>query len=138
MIKKYYKTSFIYALFGLFIGAFYREYTRIIGFKGHTSLSLAHTHTLVLGFLVFIILSLFAKSFDLKEDKKEKRFFTTYNFSLLLVIGSLIARGFYQIYGIDNSGISSAISGIAGLGHLAISFAFYFLYTYLKTYIEKC
>lgn len=75
MTKKYFKTSFIYAILGLFIGAFYREYTRIIGFTGRTNLSLAHTHTLVLGFILFIILSLFAKSFDLKEDKREKKIF---------------------------------------------------------------
>lgn len=75
MTKKYFKTSFIYAILGLFIGAFYREYTRIIGFTGCTNLSLAHTHTLVLGFILFIILSLFAKSFDLKEDKREKKIF---------------------------------------------------------------
>lgn len=138
MTKKYFKTSFIYAFFGLFIGAFYREYTRIIGFVDKTNLSLAHTHTLILGFLLFFILSLFAKSFDIKEDKKEKRFFKTYNFSLILVIGTLIARGFYQIYGIDNNAISAAISGVAGIGHIGISFAFYFLYTYLKANIEKC
>lgn len=136
MTKKYFKTSFIYAFFGLFIGAFYREYTRIIGFKGLTNLGLAHTHTLVLGFFLFIILTLVAKSFDLKDDKKEKRFFTTYNFSLILVIGTLIARGFYQIYGLDNSAISATISGIAGIGHIAISFALYFLYTYLKSYVK--
>ena len=94
MTKKYFKTSFIYLIFGLFLGAFYREYTRIIGFTGHTSLRVAHTHTLVLGFILFLILSIFAKSFDLKEDKKEKRFFNTYNFSLILVIGTIIARGF--------------------------------------------
>ncbi|WP_311376214.1 DUF2871 domain-containing protein [Anaerococcus lactolyticus] len=138
MTKKYFKTAFIYALFGLFIGAFYREYTRIIGFKGISTLGLAHTHSLVLGFFLFIILALAAKSFDLKDDKKEKRFYTTYNFSLVLVIGTLIARGFYQIYGLDNSAISATISGVSGLGHIAISFAFYFLYAYLKTYIEKC
>ena len=137
MTKKYFKTAFIYALFGLFIGAFYREYTRIIGFKGISTLGLAHTHSLVLGFFLFIILALAAKSFDLKDDKKEKRFYTTYNFALVLVIGTLIARGFCQIYGLNNSAISAAISGIAGLGHIAISFAFYFLYAYLKTYIEK-
>ena len=137
MTKKYFKTSFIYSLFGLFIGAFYREYTRIIGFTSRTNLSLAHTHTLVLGFFLFLILSIFAKSFDLKEDQKEKIFFNTYNFSLILVISTLIARGFYQIYGLDNSGISAAISGIAGIGHIGISFAFYFLDAYLKTYIEK-
>lgn len=136
MTKKYFKTSFIYAFFGIFIGAFYREYTKFIGFKGHSSLGLAHTHSLVLGFFLFIILALVAKSFDLKEDKKEKKFYTTYNFSLVLVIGTLIARGFYQIYGLNNSAISATISGVAGLGHIAISFALYFLYTYLKCHLD--
>ena len=137
MTKKYFKTSFIYLIFGLFLGAFYREYTRIIGFTGHTSLRVAHTHTLVLGFILFLILSIFAKSFDLKEDKKEKRFFNTYNFSLILVIGTIIARGFYQIYDLNSASLSAAISEIAGIGHIAISFAFYFLYTYLKSFVDE-
>ena len=137
MTKKYFKISFIYLIFGLFIGAFYREYTRIIGFTGRTNLSLAHTHSLVLGFVVFFMLALFAKNFDLNEDKKEKKFFNTYNFSLIIVIGTLIARGFYQIYDLDNASLSAAISGIAGIGHIAIAFAFYFLYTYLKNYIDR-
>lgn len=136
MTKKYFKTSFIYLIFGLFLGAFYREYTRIIGFTGQTSLRVAHTHTLVLGFILFLILSTFAKSYDLNEDKKEKRFFITYNFSLIIVIGTIIARGFYQIYDLDSTSLSAAISGIAGIGHIAISFAFYFLYTYLKSFID--
>lgn len=137
MTKKYFKTSFIYLIFGLFLGAFYREYTRIIGFTGLTSLRVAHTHTLVLGFILFLILSIFAKSFDLKEDRKEKRFFNTYNFSLILVIGTIIARGFYQIYDLNSASLSAAISGIAGIGHIAISFAFYFLYTYLKSFVDE-
>lgn len=137
MTKKYFKTSFIYLIFGLFIGAFYREYTRIIGFAGQTSLRVAHTHTLVLGFTLFLILSIFAKNFDLKEGKKEKKFFNTYNFSLIIVIGTLIARGFYQIYAVDSTALSASISGITGIGHIGISFAFYFLYSYLKDYIEK-
>ena len=137
MTKKYFKTSFIYLIFGLFLGAFYREYTRIIGFTGLTSLRVAHTHTLVLGFILFLILSIFAKSFDIKEDKKEKRFFKTYNFALILVISTIIARGFYQIYDLDSASLSAAISGIAGIGHIAISFAFYFLYVYLKSFIDE-
>lgn len=137
MTKKYFNISFIYLIFGLFLGAFYREYTRIIGFTGRTNLSLAHTHSLVLGFVVFFMLALFAKNFDLNEDKKEKRFFNTYNFSLILVIGTIIARGFYQIYDLDSASLSAAISGIAGIGHIAIAFAFYFLYTYLKNYIDR-
>lgn len=137
MTKKYFKTSFIYLIFGLFLGAFYREYTRIIGFTGHTSLRVAHTHTLVLGFILFLILSIFAKSFDLKEDRKEKRFFNTYNFSLILVIVTIIARGFYQIYDLNSASLSAAISGIAGIGHIAISFPFYFLYTYLKSFVDE-
>lgn len=137
MTKKYFKTSFIYLIFGLFIGAFYREYTRIIGFAGQTSLRVAHTHTLVLGFTLFLILSIFAKNFDLKEGKKEKKFFNTYNFSLIIVIGTLIARGFYQIYAVDSTALSASISGITIIGHIGISFAFYFLYSYLKDYIEK-
>lgn len=74
MTKKYFKTSFIYALIGLLLGAFYREFTRIIGFDKATNLGLAHTHILVLGFVLFLILTIFAKVFGMNEDKKEKNF----------------------------------------------------------------
>lgn len=137
MTKKYFKTSFIYAIIGLFLGAFYREFTRIIGFDESTKLGLAHTHTLVLGFILFLILTLFAKLFDIKEDKKERRFFISYNLGLILTVFTIAARGFYQIKGLDIPAISASISGIAGIGHIALSFAFYFLYKYIKPYIVK-
>nr|WP_072537212.1 DUF2871 family protein [Anaerococcus mediterraneensis] len=137
MTKKYFKTSFIYALIGIFLGAFYREFTRIIGFYKPTNLGLAHTHTLVLGLILFLILTLFAKVFDMEEDKKEKKFFITYNLGLILTVLTIGARGFYQIKGLENPALSASISGLAGIGHISLSFAFYFLYTYLKSCINK-
>ena len=56
MTKKLVNLSFIYAIIGLIAGAFYREFTKYLGFVGKTTLSVAHTHILVLGSLIFLIL----------------------------------------------------------------------------------
>lgn len=46
-------------------GVFYREFTKLNGFSGRTSLGLAHTHHFVLGTLFFLVLAPFQKQFKL-------------------------------------------------------------------------
>ena len=137
MTRKYIKTAFTYGVFGLFIGAFYREFTKFIGFTGRTSLALAHGHSLVLGFIIFLILALFAKNFDSSDIKKEKRFYITYNICLSLSLLSLVVRGFYQIYDLNQMALDASISGFAGLGHIILAIAFYFLYSFLKSLVKE-
>lgn len=137
MTKKYIKTAFTYGIFGLFIGAFYKEFTKFIGFTGRTNLALAHGHSLVLGFIIFLILTLFAKNFDPSDFKKEKRFYITYNIGLSLSLLSLVARGFYQIYDLNQMALDASISGFAGLGHIILALAFYFLYSFLNSLVKE-
>ena len=54
-MQKYFKISSFYLLFGLVMGIFSREFTKLNNFSGYTVLKSVHTHTLVLGFLFFII-----------------------------------------------------------------------------------
>ncbi|MGL5648848.1 MAG: DUF2871 family protein, partial [Clostridium sp.] len=62
-MKKIFNTSMLYLLFGLLGGVFFREFTRMSDFTGITRLSVVHTHALILGFFLFLILVLFEKSF---------------------------------------------------------------------------
>lgn len=55
-MKKLFNLSFFYLILGLALGIFFREFTKFNAFTGITTLSTAHTHTLVLGFIFFLIL----------------------------------------------------------------------------------
>ena len=53
---------------GLASGLAYRELTRSVGFSGYTQLSLVHTHTLVLGTVVGMILLVMERLFHGTAD----------------------------------------------------------------------
>lgn len=48
-MKKIINTSMIYMILALAAGVFYREFTKSTNFTGNTTLSVGHTHFLVLG-----------------------------------------------------------------------------------------
>ena len=66
-MQKYFKISSFYLLFGLVMGIFSREFTKLNNFSGYTVLKSVHTHTLVLGFLFFIIVLLLEKNFTISD-----------------------------------------------------------------------
>ena len=68
------------------------------GFTGVTALSNVHTHLFLLGMLVFL---------------------WTYNIGVPLTAVMLLVRGVTQVLELSlSSGVSAAISGIAGIGHI--------------------
>ena len=101
-MQKYFKISSFYLLFGLVMGIFSREFTKLNNFSGYTVLKSVHTHTLVLGFLFFIIVLLLEKNFTISNNKSFNKWIVLYNLGLL-----------YLIIGSDFVGLSH----IAGLGH---------------------
>ena len=71
-------------------------------------LNLLHTHTLVLGFLLLIALGL-AKVFVFHEAKSFNKWFVVHNIALILMLGSLAARGLLQLNGADFKGLTYII-----------------------------
>lgn len=112
-MQKYFKISTFYLCLGLALGVFYREFTKMNGFSGVTALSVVHTHTLVLGFLFFIIVLLLEKNFIISNIKGFKSWLITYNVGLIYLISALVFRGVLQVNGTDFVGLNH----IAGLGH---------------------
>ena len=107
---------------GLALGVFFREFTKIYGFTGVTSLGKLHLHALVLGMLFFLIAALVQDKFGLKKSKLEPWFYVTYIVGLSLFLCMLLVRGIFQVSGaVLSGGASGAISGIAGIGHLLIA-----------------
>ena len=123
-MQKYFKISSFYLLFELVMGFFSREFTKINNFSGYTVLKSVHTHTLVLGFLFFIIVLLLEKNFTISNNKSFNKWIVLYNLGLLYLIITLSIRGILQVIGSDFVGLSH----IAGLGHaiLGVSLVWFF------------
>ena len=112
-MQKYFKISTFYLVLGLALGVFYREFTKINNFTGESVLSAVHTHTLVLGFLFFILVLLLEKNFKLSNIKNFNICIISYNIGLIYLISTMVFRGVLQVNNTDFKGLSH----IAGLGH---------------------
>lgn len=112
-MKKLSMLSTIYLVLGLLMGVFYREFTKINGFEGDTVLATVHTHTLVLGFIFFLVVLLIDKNFNITKFKNFNLWLTSYNVVLVLMLGTVTARGVLEVLGKDFAGLPH----IAGTTH---------------------
>ncbi len=118
-MKKYLNISLIYAILAMAGGVFYREFTKFNEFTEATILGKVHTHFFLLGMVVFWITALFAAQKNLEEIKTFKVFMWIYNIGVPLTGVMMVVRGIPQVLILSLSdGLSAAISGIAGIGHI--------------------
>ena len=118
---------------GLVCGVYFREFTKIMGFTGITTLSKAHPHFLILGTMLFLIVALFSDRLDLEKDKTFALFMRIYNIGLPLTVLMMLIRGTLQVLGTPLSkGLNASISGIAGIGHILLGVGFILLIVSLK------
>ena len=70
-MKALYRAAIFYLFFGLVAGLFYREFTKLQDFPEgeYTQLSVAHTHLLTLGFMLFLIFLALEKVFALSRQR---------------------------------------------------------------------
>ncbi len=133
-MKKMINTAFIYMIVGLVGGVFYREFTKFNGFVGKTSLGVVHTHFIVMGMVMFLLLACLVKAMPgLIENKRFKQFYTVYNIALPFMGAMFIVRGVVQVLAIELAkGPNAAISGIAGISHILMAVALFMLFSALK------
>ena len=127
-MKKLLKVSFIYLLAGLAGGVFFREFTKFNAFGGVTALGTVHTHLLVLGMAVFLLLALFEQSLELSASKKWKPFLCVYNIGIVIAAAMMLVKGVLQVQG---QASTAMIAGIAGAGHILIAGGFILLFLIL-------
>ncbi|MEG2262709.1 MAG: DUF2871 family protein, partial [Raoultibacter sp.] len=96
-MKKLLNISFIYLLAGAAAGVFFREFTKFNGFDGVTTLGLVHPHLLALGFIVFLIATLFCMQKDFTGDKLFLPFMIIYNAGLIVTAVMFFVRGITQV-----------------------------------------
>ena len=131
-MRKLINIAFAYMLVGVASGLFYREFTKINEFPegGWTQLSVVHTHLLVLGFIVTLLVLLLEKAFNLSAHRKLYAWFLgTYNAGVILTAGMQVTHGMLTVLGLESS---KMISGIAGLGHMALTAGMILLFVMLR------
>lgn len=118
-MKKSLNYALAYAILALCGGVFYREFTRFNDFKGVTALGKVHTHFFLLGMIMYLIIALFARNYDLYSMKTFKAFRGIYNTGVPMTGIMLGFRGVFDVLPEKLSeGSDKAISGIAGIGHI--------------------
>ncbi|MDM7863136.1 DUF2871 domain-containing protein [Staphylococcus borealis] len=105
----------VYMILGLISGFYYRELTKAHDFTGDTQLSIVHTHTLILGMFMFLILIPLEKVFKLSSYYLFNWFYYVYNISVIVTIGMMVTKGSFQVLGKSFS--PEAFAGFAGIGH---------------------
>lgn len=132
-MKKCLKISLAYAIAAMVGGVFYREFTKWNGFSGVTMLGKVHAHLFLLGMMVFLLVALFAANSKLDEQRQYRAFQIIYNIGLPLTTIMMVVRGVTQVLAIPlSTGVSAAISGIAGVGHILVSVGLILLLLALK------
>ena len=119
-MKRYINTALLYAILAMVGGVFYREFTKLNGFTAKTTLAVVHTHYLLLGMVFFLLLLVLEKNISF-TGPKTGRVLAVYHAGLNLTAVMLAVRGVVQVSGIAlSTGMSAAISGVAGIGHILL------------------
>ena len=80
-------------IIGLLSGFYYRELTKAHHFTGDTQLALVHTHTLILGMFMFLLLLPLEKVFKLSSYYLFNWFFIVYHLGVIVTIGMMTYKG---------------------------------------------
>ena len=131
-MKRYIDSALLYAVLAMAGGVFYREFTKFNDFTGKTTLSVVHTHYFLLGMVFFLVLLLLEKSFSF-TGAKTGRVLAVYQAGLNLAAAMLMVRGVTQVsIPTLSSGMSAAISGVAGIGHILLGVSMVLLLVQVK------
>lgn len=131
-MKRYINAALLYAVFAMAGGVFYREFTKFSGFAAKTTLSVVHTHYFLLGMVFFLVLLLLERSFSF-TGAKTGRVLAVYHVGLNLAAAMLVVRGVAQVLvPALSSGMSAAISGVAGIGHILLGVSMVLLLVQVK------
>ena len=83
-------------------------------YRGFTTLSVVHTHYLMLGMVFFLMLVLLENNFHF-IDNKVRKYLIFYHIGLNLTVVMLVVRGVVQVLSLD---VSSAV--LFGIAHLIL------------------
>ncbi|MCM3660648.1 DUF2871 domain-containing protein [Georgenia satyanarayanai] len=133
MLKLLVRLSAAWTGIGLASGLFYREMTKHYGLAGTrqiagTQLAVVHTHTLVLGtVMLLVLLALAAQLPSLQTDSRFRWAVWLWQVGLGLTSIGMLVKGTMQVS--DTPGFDSpALAGVSGLGHTVLTAALVLLF----------
>lgn len=136
-MKRYMNTALLYAILAMVGGVFYREFTKFNGFTAKTTLSVVHTHYFMLGMVFFLLLLLLEKSFAF-TGPKTGRVLAVYHIGLNLTAVMFLVRGVLQVLGTPlSAGMTAAISGVAGIGHILLGLSLVLVLLQIRSSIAR-
>ena len=137
MKKRSFNIAFIFAIAGIFAGAFYREFTQFLGFTGETSMSLVHTHLLALGTIMFMLLTLSFKVFDVEETPKMNRLLVGYTISVIGNAGVMFVRGLFEVMNWEiTRTVDMTFAGISGIIHILLTITLIWILNIVRKSVE--
>ncbi len=136
-MKRYMNMALLYAVLAMVGGVFYREFTKFNGFTAKTTLGVVHTHYFLMGMVFFLLLLLLEKSFSF-TGAKTGRILVLYHIGLNLTAVMFVVRGVTQVLGTAlSSGMSAAISDMAGIGHILLGVSLILLLLQVKRSVSS-
>lgn len=127
----------IYAILGLAGGVFYREFTKASAFTGKTTLSVVHTHLILLGSIVFLLVGMIADRYPLESVKTFRATRIIYPSGLTLTVTMMLVRGILQVSDVALSRrLDAAVSGIAGICHILLGTGILLFFIALKKAVK--
>ncbi len=135
-MKRLINASIVYAALALVGDVFYREFIKLNGFSTYTSLSVVHTHYLMLGMVFFLILALLEMNLHFMNDRT-KRYVFFYHLGLNLTVIMLMIRGVIQVVYLNSltTALNVVIAGIAAIGHLILGISLIMILISIKNAI---
>ena len=134
-MKRYANAALAYALTAMAGGVFYREFTKLNGFTGKTTLSVLHTHYFLLGMVFFLLLLLVEKSFRFSGEGPV-RGLALYHVGLNITGAGLFVRGILQVFNIPlSSALNASLSGISGIGHALLGIGMVLLLLRIRKHV---
>ena len=114
--------AFTNMIMGLFVGVFYREFTKFYHFTEANHLGKMHGHLLILGFVVMILLYLLTANMNLEQIHSLKKPIHILEAGLVFTIVTMFVIGVYEVVGMGETTINMhAMAGMSGLGHILLS-----------------
>ncbi len=129
--RRIFNSAAIWTVLGLLSGLGYRELTRTLEFTGKTQLAVAHTHALVLGTVMLLIVLLLTRVFSLATDERLGYLLGFWNAGLALTFGMLVTKGTLQVLGNELAN-HKAVAGVSGLGHILLAGSFVVLFLIVR------
>ncbi|WP_331742194.1 DUF2871 domain-containing protein (plasmid) [Streptomyces sp. NBC_00876] len=136
-MRKSYYAAHVYMIVGVISGLFYREFTKIKDFTGETQLALMHTHLLALGMIVFLIVLVLDKVFQLSGSKLFTAFFWFYNIGIVISTAMMGVHGILTVLGRDEDNINVSVPLTAGLGHILLTVGLILLFILLGKRVNE-